>query len=175
MSIDEVVKRVDDYLIAYETTLGYDIYKTKLISKINLKVSGELFLSGLEGYKAVSDGELIVDLVVSVINETLEGDVSCEHRYYYVDDAEMETWNNGSYLVEIADLLDRSLKEGKKILVHCRAGMSRSATVVLYYLITKYLDRTTKEEDVLKAIQIVKNIRTCIYPNLGFIKLLLLC
>jgi|DewCreStandDraft_4_1066084.scaffolds.fasta_scaffold07894_6 protein-tyrosine phosphatase len=44
-----------------------------------------------------------------------------------------------NYLPEICTILDSSLSKGENVYVHCMAGISRSATVVLYFLISRFL------------------------------------
>ena len=58
-----------------------------------------------------------------------------------------------------------SFIEGKdKILVHCMAGASRSATVVIAYIMWK--EKKSFEE----ALGIVSKKRPCAFPNIGFRK-----
>ena len=54
------------------------------------------------------------------------------------------------------------IKGDEKILVHCAAGASRSATVVIAYLMWK---NKMKFEDAMKFVQ---KKRPIIYPNFGF-------
>ncbi|GFR49755.1 hypothetical protein Agub_g11914, partial [Astrephomene gubernaculifera] len=49
------------------------------------------------------------------------------------------------------------------VLVHCQAGMSRSASVVLAYLM--WAERLPYGT----ALQQVKGVRPCVYPNMGFL------
>ena len=52
-----------------------------------------------------------------------------------------------------------------KVLVHCQVGMSRSATIVIGYLMRKFPDMTLN-----KAFRFVKSKRPIVNPNEGFIK-----
>ena len=54
------------------------------------------------------------------------------------------------------------MKGEEKVFVHCGVGVSRSATIVIAYLMWKY---KMKYDD---AFQFVKNKRPIICPNLGF-------
>ncbi|XP_066997618.2 protein phosphatase Slingshot isoform X3 [Anabrus simplex] len=54
-------------------------------------------------------------------------------------------------------------KEGSKVLVHCKMGVSRSASVVIAYAMKAY------NWDYKKAFEYVKHKRNCIKPNTSFI------
>ncbi|XP_046754104.1 dual specificity protein phosphatase 19 [Diprion similis] len=54
--------------------------------------------------------------------------------------------------------------QGQGIFIHCNAGVSRSASVVIGYLMIK------KNLSYDQAYQEVKSIRECIKPNDGFVK-----
>ena len=57
-------------------------------------------------------------------------------------------------------------KKNKKniILIHCLAGMSRSASVVIGYLMYQY------KLSLMESFQHVYNKRNCINPNIGFLQ-----
>lgn len=59
--------------------------------------------------------------------------------------------------------ITRARKEGSKVLVHCKMGVSRSASVVIAYAMKAY------NWDFKKAIEFVRQKRTCIKPNASFI------
>lgn len=54
-------------------------------------------------------------------------------------------------------------KEGSKVLVHCKMGVSRSASVVIAYAMKAY------SWDFKRARDFVRQKRTCIKPNKSFI------
>lgn len=59
--------------------------------------------------------------------------------------------------------INRARKEGSKVLVHCKMGVSRSASVVIAYAMKAY------NWDFKTALQHVKDKRSCIKPNTSFL------
>lgn len=71
-------------------------------------------------------------------------------------------------MIEIGyNFIDEALSSGGKILVHCMAGVSRSVSLVTYYLMKKY---GLKYED---AVRTIKNKRKIANPNESFKKQLI--
>lgn len=72
----------------------------------------------------------------------------------------------GLYFKGSADFISNALQvnEANKVLVHCAAGISRSATIVISYLVQK------QNMTLQNALQLVREKRPCICPNPGFLK-----
>lgn len=51
------------------------------------------------------------------------------------------------------------------VLVHCAAGMSRSVTIILYYLV-----KSGFSSNLVEALTYMKKCRPCMDPNPGFLK-----
>ncbi|CAF1166042.1 unnamed protein product [Adineta steineri] len=77
--------------------------------------------------------------------------------------ADAQEQDLAQYFEKCIEFIHQARTEHENILVHCYAGISRSATVVLAYLMT------IGDYDVDKAIQIVKGARGFIHPNPGFL------
>ena len=60
------------------------------------------------------------------------------------------------------NFIESARKEGKKILIHCKLGISRSPTILMAYLI-RYMNFTA-----LSALDFVKTKRKQVQPNPGF-------
>ena len=58
--------------------------------------------------------------------------------------------------------MKEALSSGGKVLVHCYAGVSRSATIVIAYLILEH------NLGCLEATALVKRQRPEVFPNAGF-------
>ncbi|XP_068968629.1 dual specificity protein phosphatase MPK-4 isoform X2 [Bombus flavifrons] len=61
------------------------------------------------------------------------------------------------------EFIDHSLQQDEKILVHCYFGISRSATIVIAYLMKKY------KKSFYDAFEAVKEKRRFVGPNAGFL------
>jgi protein-tyrosine phosphatase len=69
----------------------------------------------------------------------------------------------GKPLIEIGyNFMDEALRSGGKVLVHCMAGISRSTSVLAYYLMKKNFDNYDT------VIDYVRSKRPIINPNLSF-------
>ena len=75
-----------------------------------------------------------------------------------------ENQNIKQYFNEAGEFINKALNEKGKVLVHCHAGISRSSTICLAYII-KY-----KKIGFDKALKMVREKRSKISPNLGFEK-----
>lgn len=60
--------------------------------------------------------------------------------------------------------IESQLNANRKVLVHCFAGVSRSATIVIAYLMRKF------SWEYEKALEYVQEKRKCIDPNIGFLQ-----
>ena len=67
-----------------------------------------------------------------------------------------------NHFKDATDFMRSVIQEGKNVLVHCFAGVSRSATIVAAYLIKYHKMETTA------AIAFIKTKRPWINPNYGF-------
>ena len=83
-------------------------------------------------------------------------------EYHYVRVNDLPDNNIAEHLPEAIRFIDQRLAQGKAVLVHCAAGISRSSAVLISYFMTR--DRL----DFDQARAYVKSRRRCISPNEGF-------
>lgn len=107
--------------------------------------------------------------ITSVVNVSRNIPNFFEDTFHYksvpVDDT--YTADIGKWFEEAAKFID-SVKNSKgRVLVHCQAGISRSATICLAYLISRYRLRLDE------AYEYVKKRRSIISPNFNFMGQLL--
>ncbi|XP_047458963.1 dual specificity phosphatase 29-like isoform X2 [Mugil cephalus] len=85
-------------------------------------------------------------------------------EYFGVEADDKPTFNISQYFCPAAKFIHEALSHPQnKVLVHCVMGRSRSATLVLAYLMMK------RNLTVVDAIEHVRQ-RRCILPNHGFLK-----
>mmetsp|Transcript_74312 Transcript_74312/g.198244 ORF Transcript_74312/g.198244 Transcript_74312/m.198244 type:complete len:294 (+) Transcript_74312:45-926(+) len=126
-----------------------------------------LFLSGLDvASSSAALRELGVTAVVCCVTHREFPPVS-EHsgvEYYRVDVEDQSREPIDLYFEEICEFVTPRLEAGQKVLVHCRSGVSRSATVVLAFLM-QY-----KKFSLQRAFFHTRARRIIISPNLGFME-----
>ncbi|QSZ32459.1 hypothetical protein DSL72_002033 [Monilinia vaccinii-corymbosi] len=82
------------------------------------------------------------------------------HQDYRVQDDVLEDLL--CIMKETCDAIDKSLHEGRGVLVHCGLGISRSGTTVLGYVMR---ERAVDRE---QALSFVRQKRSRVHPNTGF-------
>lgn len=83
-------------------------------------------------------------------------------RYLVLDIADVCTENIIQYIPQVRDFIDSCYECGGKVLVHGNAGISRSAALVIGYIMEKY------GLSYKNAYMFVQQKRFCINPNEGF-------
>ncbi|KAF7267416.1 hypothetical protein GWI33_019350 [Rhynchophorus ferrugineus] len=110
---------------------------------------------------------LDVSCIVCAAPELPYSPLSNDLNYYKVDVRDHPGADISIHFDEVADLIDQEIAIGGRILVFCVAGVSRSATLCIAYLM-KYHQLT-----LLEAFDHVKKIRPKIHPNCGFFQQLM--
>ncbi|XP_060527789.1 dual specificity protein phosphatase 19-like [Cylas formicarius] len=82
--------------------------------------------------------------------------------YKFVECLDLPETDLERCLADCLPFLTNSVEEGKRVLVHCNAGVSRSASIVIGYLMAK------RSLGFDEAYSMVKGTRGCARPNAGF-------
>ncbi|KAI0037188.1 protein-tyrosine phosphatase-like protein [Vararia minispora EC-137] len=88
------------------------------------------------------------------------------YECYRLDVLDLESEDLKPHLEDVVDYIDAAIKHGKNVLVHCQQGVSRSAAIVIAYLIRK------RSMSYDTASTFVRQRRPCIKPNAGFVRTL---
>ncbi|KAF2883797.1 hypothetical protein ILUMI_22383 [Ignelater luminosus] len=83
-------------------------------------------------------------------------------KYLGIPGHDRPSWNISVYFEQTAKFIDNAIKSGGKVLVHCVVGISRSATLVIAYLMI------AKNMNAAEALQYVFR-RRRVFPNPGFL------
>ncbi|KAK5639283.1 hypothetical protein RI129_011775 [Pyrocoelia pectoralis] len=83
-------------------------------------------------------------------------------KYIGIPGHDRPSWNISVYFEQVAKFIDNAIKSGGKVLVHCVVGISRSATLVIAYLMI------FQNMDAAEALQFVFR-RRRVFPNIGFL------
>ncbi|KAF8961550.1 protein-tyrosine phosphatase-like protein [Flammula alnicola] len=85
---------------------------------------------------------------------------------YRIEIMDERTVDIRPYLEGVCAHIDRALRAGRSVLVHCQQGVSRSPAIVIAYLIRNH----GMSYDAAHAL--VRRKRACIRPNSGFVRAL---
>ncbi|KAK9889923.1 hypothetical protein WA026_008732 [Henosepilachna vigintioctopunctata] len=83
-------------------------------------------------------------------------------KYMGIPGEDRPSWNISVYFDLAAKFIDNAVRSGGKVLVHCVVGISRSATLVLAYLMI------CKKMNAAEALEYAFKHRR-IFPNIGFL------
>ncbi|MBM3193436.1 MAG: dual specificity protein phosphatase family protein [Chlamydiae bacterium] len=83
--------------------------------------------------------------------------------YHYVPIRDLEEESISTYISRVYEFIEEGIREGG-VFVHCSAGASRSASLVIAYIMKKW---GSSYED---ALDFVQSKRACVQPNRGFEK-----
>lgn len=83
--------------------------------------------------------------------------------YLGIPATDIISFNLTKYFEKCADFIDAALEAGGKVLVNCKVGASRSATIVIAFLMLK------RHQPVQNAVRLVREKRE-ICPNDGFLQ-----
>ncbi|GIY76792.1 dual specificity protein phosphatase 14 [Caerostris darwini] len=136
-----------------------------MLSELN-EVTDHLFIASL---RSVTDASLQQKGITCVINcsMTAPNFTLSTIKYFPIMIEDNEKTNIASYFNEVTDLIYKEYTAGGKTLVYCIAGISRSATFCIAYLM-KY-----NEMNLRNAFRHLRSRRKIVRPNNGFFKQLI--
>lgn len=130
------------------------------------QITEDLYLCGLRGLSIENIKKNGISHIVNVTTDLANMDFPgvTVRRYAAVDEPSQDL---KQYFHPAADYIHDTIKSGGKVVVHCMAGVSRSTSIVLAYLV-KYRNMTLRE-----AFKLVRDRRSIVHPNVGFIRQLI--
>lgn len=145
-------------------------------SQLNAIIKDKLFLTNFRGAESLEDlrrvgcTHIVAVGAEFVNNESNHAASSLKVKFWNKDvtDDEEQGALLGQSLRDAAGFIRKALKKKKGVcVVHCAAGISRSATVVLGYLMLH------RGQSLRDAFALLHSSRSCIWPNEGFMQALI--
>lgn len=139
-----------------------DSHSDSYLLSIN-QIDDNLFLGGVLG---ASNSKLVTQLGITSIVQVLSREaIVTKHKnihYMEIDIDDFPFANINLVIPEAVRFIHRELMNSGVVLIHCAAGVSRSASIAVAYFMAKYnLSYESALENVRKG-------RGCAYPNEGF-------
>ncbi|CAG2100478.1 unnamed protein product [Medioppia subpectinata] len=128
------------------------------------QIHGRLYLGNIAAARNHQElRQRNIGTVLTVMQSRIPDD-DRHHRldYHWIDAEDRPEEDLLTEFPKAFDIIDQSLKSGAGILVHCKAGVSRSATIVISYLMRA--QRKTYKD----AMDLVQSKRDIVGPNHGF-------
>ena len=133
-------------------------------SKIPNKVTDELFIGS---YESASDKKILSKLGIThivVAGSCLTENFPDTFKYFSLDIEDYGNQNISKHFSTSYDFIDEAINNKGKVLVHCAAGISRSSSILIAYLMKK------NKVKFDFALSFVKEKRKIVCPNTGFTK-----
>ncbi len=85
-------------------------------------------------------------------------------KYLNLDILDSDKADIKQHFLKSNEFIDEAIKSKGNVLVHCHAGMSRSSTIIIAYLIK------SQKMNFDKALELLKTKREKVNPNAGFVE-----
>ena len=85
-----------------------------------------------------------------------------QFKYVTLPADDSPTYNIAQHFDKTFRFIDEAVTRGGGVLIHCGAGISRAPTILAAYLIRKL------HISAVSAVQMIRAVRSCASPNLGF-------
>mmetsp|Transcript_83457 Transcript_83457/g.223436 ORF Transcript_83457/g.223436 Transcript_83457/m.223436 type:complete len:228 (-) Transcript_83457:75-758(-) len=131
-------------------------------NEISCIIPNKLYLTNFRGVENAENLEALGIKHIVCINEQ-ENAFEGRFNYFNIKTLEdQEDHDASQYFASVADFTDKALKSGGAVCFHCAAGISRSSTVVIAYLMS------SQKIPLLEAFVKVYKARRVVWPNRSF-------
>lgn len=143
------------------------------LSEISEIETDSLYLSGCSPVNSDNLESLGITAVVCALSEVEERRMMADRQLptnikkFYVRLVDAESSDISAHFDEASKFINDEIESGGRVLVHCAAGISRSCTLILAYLLR------CRNFDLRTAFNLVKKSRRVVRPNNGFFEKLI--
>ena len=163
IALGEMIKRINNLITNFPPACQPEADATMILNNIwlgNCIVAHDYHFVRLKQIKyiinATNDIQNKFQSVTSYINFSLRDDDACEFNFM----------NEINYC---ADIINKAVSENSAILIHCKRGHHRSASIVAYYLM-KYHNMA-----LIDAIYLIKSLRPTTFRRMTCMMKTLIC
>lgn len=157
-----------DLLLDQYLGIMLNINKDNIILYPSNIINDKLFLGNA---MQAMNSKIIKDLKIThIVNCTqdLGSPFVDDVKYLEIPVMDKEKEEIYQYFITAFKFIDQALNDNNKIFIHCMAGVSRSSTITISYLMLK------NKWSMVNCLQFVKSKRKIICPNVGFSNQLLI-
>ena len=134
---------------------------------ISCIIPGELYLTNFRGVGRIEELQSLGIRHIVCVNEQ-ENEFADKLNYFNIDNLEdQEDHDAMQHFATVAEFTDNALKSGGAVCFHCAAGISRSSTMIIAYLMI------SKKLSLIQAFERTYNARRVTWPNRTFMKQLI--
>lgn len=151
--------------------IPYELYNQELTPQlfddnISCILPNQLYLTGDIGARNLTQITILGITHIINVSDTLENyfEMNADPEFKYLKIAIPDSSNIiiTDYFPLAFDFITNAFENGGKVMVHCFAGKSRSASIVIGYLMK------TQKMTFEDALKFVAKSRPCVEPNIGF-------
>ena len=125
------------------------------------EVLPDLYISGHQSAKRRNLEKNGIKTVLSIIEYALPYEPKCDIEYHHINITDTPDQDLLIHFSTIVEIISNGLQRGR-VLVHCYAGMSRSVSAIISYLISVF------NLDFQTSLTIMKENHRLCFPNPGF-------
>lgn len=107
-----------------------------------------------------------IKVIITIFHREIEIKANGVEKYYFFLCEDDDFQDIKQYFMETIRIIEEN--KNVNILIHCYAGVSRSASLTIAYYLNKYIK--LKKMNVTRAIKSIRKKRPIIDPNDGFLK-----
>jgi len=149
------------------TSFSPDSGDQEMRNEVSCILPEKLFLTNFRGVENVEELQRLNIKHILCVNEQSNSHPD-KFNYFNIDTLEdQEDHDATPYFVQVKKFTDKAIKSGGGVVFHCAAGISRSATMMISYLMA------SKRLSLYEAFQLTYTRRRVTWPNRAFMRQLI--